>query len=77
MREISFLIELIASTWSGVSIYGKSLLKSSNDSSSILRTDEVDACLLDSISKISAAWSYALLAALFLLFSHLFEDNES
>ena len=74
---MSFLILFTASIWSGVSLYGNSALNSSKSLSSIFKTAEFDALLLDSTSKISAAWSYALLEALSLFLSHLVEDKES
>ena len=76
-KPISFLIDLIASNWSGVSVKGNKLLNLLNSKSSTRRTFAVDACLLDSISSISAAWSYALCSAFALFFDHLLEERES
>ena len=76
-KAISFWIALIASNWSAVSLNGKSLLKIFKSSSLALKTNAVDSSLLDSISNISAAWSYALFWAFSLFFSHLLDDKES
>ena len=77
IKDRSFFIDSNALIWSGVSINGNS---DSNLLSVVLSTfklTELDLFLLDSISRISAAWSIALFLALFFLLDHLVEDNES
>ena len=54
-KAISFEIASMASSWSLVSVYGKSLLNKAKSSSLALKIKDVDLSLLDSISNISAA----------------------